>query len=298
MEDFISQNLGITPYYQWKIIISIVIIVVLSFIRFLILRIVWKRTDDIRTRYLWKTGLAYSIPFIGVVLIIAVWMDAVGDLGAFLGLFAAGLAIAMKDPLTNIAGWLFIIMRKPFTVGDRIQIGEHSGDVIDMRLFQFTILEIGNWVEADQSTGRIIHIPNGKVFIDTQANYSAGFQYIWNEVPITITFESDWQQAKELLTKIINDEALHLSPKAEERIKEASKKFLIMYSHLTPIVYTSVKENGVVLTVRYLTDPKHRRSTEHVIWERVLKEFNACPSIHFAYPTQRFVDFPESIGKK
>src|SRR3989442_7605528 len=85
--------------------------------------------------------------------------------------------------LVNLAGWVFIIWRSPFALGDRIQIGQHAGDVIDVRLFQFTLNEIGNWVQADQSTGRIIHIPNGKVLTEVIANYSEGVQYIWHEIP-------------------------------------------------------------------------------------------------------------------
>ena len=105
----------------------------------------------------------------------SVWIEAIGQFGAFLGLLTAGLAIALKDPLTNIAGWIFILTRQPFKLGDRVQIGDQAGDVIDIRLFQFTLLEIGNWVNADQSTGRIIHVPNGTVFTQSQANYSTGF---------------------------------------------------------------------------------------------------------------------------
>jgi small-conductance mechanosensitive channel len=203
---------------------------------------------------------------------------------------SAGLAIALKDPLTNMAGWIFINTRKPFQVGDRVQIGEHRGDVIDIRLFQFTLLEVGNWVDADQSTGRIIHIPNAIVFSKPQANYSRGFQYIWNEIPVLITFESNWKTAKSILEDIAIEHAEHLSKAAEKRIKEATKKYLITYTHLTPIVYTSVKESGVLLTLRYLCDPRKRRESQHAIWESILDQFESNPEIEFAYPTTRFYD--------
>ena len=64
------------------------------------------------------------------------------------------LAIALQDPLTNLAGWLFILIRRPFRVGDRIQVGANTGDVVDIRPFRFLMLEVGNWVHADQGTGR------------------------------------------------------------------------------------------------------------------------------------------------
>jgi small-conductance mechanosensitive channel len=203
-------------------------------------------------------------------------------------LITAGLAIALRDPLVNLAGWVFIIWRKPFVVGDRIQIGNNSGDVIDVRIFQFTLMEIGNWVDAEQSTGRIMHIPNGKIFNEVQANYTTGFNYIWNEIPVLVTFESDWKKAKGILTSIINKDAEHLSGTAEEKIKEASRKFMIFYTKLTPIVYISVKDSGVMLTIRYFCDPRRRRESEEKIWEDILIEFSKCDNIDFAYPTQRF----------
>jgi small-conductance mechanosensitive channel len=228
------------------------------------------------------------IPLIGVIIVGAVWLPAFKQFGAFLGLFSAGLAIALKDPLTNFAGWIFLLFRKPFVVGDRVQIGEHAGDVVDIRIFQFTLLEIGNWVDADQSTGRIIHIPNGKVFIVPQANYTSGFDYIWNEIPVRITFESDNKKAKSILLEIINNYAEPLSADAESEILEASKTYLIYYKNLTPIVYTTVKDFGVMLTIRYLCNPRKRRSSEHEIWEEIITRFKQQPDIHFAYPTTRF----------
>ncbi len=287
--EFFQSSFGLSAETLLKLLASAIIIFGLWIIRLIILKLVWRQTVDVKKRYAWKTALSYTFPLIGFFLIVSVWFQAFGnEAGAFLGLLTAGLAIALKDPLTNIAGWLFILVRKPFSVGDRIQIGNHAGDIIDIRLFQFTILEIGNWVKADQSTGRIIHIPNGKVFIDSQANYSSGFQFIWHEIPVTLTFESNWEKAKGILLKIINREALHFSKEAEEQIREASKSYLIFYQHLTPTVYSCVKENGVMLTIRFLCDPRKRRGKEHNIWEQILKEFGKDKNIQFAYPTQRF----------
>ncbi|HEX9250738.1 MAG TPA: mechanosensitive ion channel domain-containing protein [Ignavibacteriaceae bacterium] len=217
-------------------------------------------------------------------------------MGTFLGLLSAGVAIALKDPLVNMVSWAFILIRQPFKVGDRIQIGEVAGDVIDIRLFQFSIMEIGNWVDAEQSTGRIIHIPNGIVFTVPQANYTAEFQYIWNEIPVLVTFESDWKKAKQILTDIINKQGVLFSEGAERQLIEASKKFLIFYSKLTPIVYTLVKDSGVMLTMRYMCNPRERRMTEEKIWEDVLNKFAECDDIDLAYPTQRF--YNNSTGGK
>lgn len=106
----------------------------------------------------------------GALVVARLWFVGLQSLSTFLGLLTAALAIALQDPIVNLAGWLFLIWRRPFRVGDRIQIGDIRGDVIDMRIFQFSLLEIGNWVNADQSTGRVIHVPNGKVFREPQAS--------------------------------------------------------------------------------------------------------------------------------
>ena len=232
--------------------------------------------------------ISFVIPFTVTILIGMVWVPALKQFGAFLGLIAAGLAIALKDPITNMAGWLFIMIRKPFVLGDRVQVGIHTGDIIDIRLFQFTMLEIGNWVEADQSTGRIIHLPNGKVFLEPQANYSSGFEYIWNEIKVLITFESNWLKAKNLLEEIIAKQTKDIDIKAQKEIAEASKNYMIYYKNLTPIVYTSVKDSGVLLTIRYLCNPRRRRGSENDIWENILMQLSKHDDINLAYPTTRF----------
>lgn len=210
----------------------------------------------------------------------------------------AGLVIALQAPVMNVAGWIFIVIRKPFDVGDRIEINGVAGDVIDIRFFQFTINEIGNWVAADQSTGRIIHIPNGEIFKASQANYDQGFSHVWDEISLRVTFDSDWKKAKELCEKIVNEHAEELSFSAKRKLLEASKKFMIFYSNLTPFVYTSVEDYGIKLTMRYLTLPKKRRVAQHEIWEDILETFQKYPDIHYAYPSQRiYFDSQTELGK-
>lgn len=271
-----------------KIIIVVGIIIIAWIIRTMIVKVLLKQVEDVRSRYLWQKTVTYILTFTVLIIIGNIFFKGVRGLTTFFGLLSAGIAIAMKDIFTNIAGWAFIIWVKPFGVTDRIQVGDYSGDVIDVSFFQTTLMEIGNWVDADQSTGRVIRIPNNLVFTHSLANYSKGFQFIWNEIPILITFESNWEKAKEMLFKIAKKHAEHLSEKAEKKVREASKDFMIFYSSLTPTVYTSVRNSGVLLTIRYLCEPRRRRGTEQAIWEDILKTFADCDDIDFAYPTQRF----------
>ncbi|MDA3854311.1 MAG: mechanosensitive ion channel [Bacteroidales bacterium] len=294
INEFIQGLTGISPAIQAKLFTTLIIIIVLSIVRVSISRMVWRHTHDVKIRYQWKRMLSFIVPLLGGIMIAAVWASAFKQFGAFLGLMTAGLAIALKDLLTNIAGWIFILFRKPFVVGDRVQVGDHTGDIIDIRLFQLTMLEIGNWVEADQSTGRIIHLPNGKVFMEPQANYSSGFEYIWNEIPVLVTFESDWKEAKRILNSVIQNYAVDIDVKAQKEIREASKSYMIYYKHLTPIVYTAVEASGINLTIRYLCNPRRRRGTANDIWEDILVQFDANKDIQLAYPTTRFYTSEDS----
>ena len=285
---WIEQTLLVPTNAQQHLLSSLLVILVIILLRYLILWVVYRQIKDVRKRYSWRKIITYILTFLSIFLIGRIWFQGFQSAATFLGIFAAGIAIALQDLLANIAGWLFILWRRPFDVGDRIEISGHAGDVIDKRLFMFTLMEIGKWVDADQSTGRVIHLPNGMVFKSPLANYSQGFSYIWNEIPVLVTFESNWEKATEILMKIANEHAEHLSAEAEKRLMKAAKKFMIFYNKLTPIVWTSVKDSGVLLTIRYLSDPRKRRGNEQAIWEDILRQFGKCADIDFAYPTTRF----------
>lgn len=288
----LSDLIALDPSTTNKILASLIVIIILAVLRFIAIRIVYRQTDDIKNRYTWRKGITYIAVILGLLVVGRLWFSGFHSVVTYLGLLSAGVAIALKDPIVNFVAWIFIIWRRPFTVGDRVEIGTYRGDVIDLRIFQFTLMEIGNWVDADQSTGRVIRIPNGKVFTEMLANYSKGFQFIWNEIPVLVTFESNWKKAKEILTEIANNRTEHLSERAAQRVKEASAQMMVFYKALTPIVYTSVKDSGVLLTVRYLSKPRQRRGTAQEIWEDILTRFVECDDIDFAYPTVRRYDNP------
>jgi small-conductance mechanosensitive channel len=288
--DWIQTTLGLSGATQQKLLTSIIAILFLWVLHQVVRRLVVPRVGDIYVRYRIGKTTGYLVFIVGILVVGRIWIEGFQSLATYLGLLSAGLAIALREPLVNLVGWVFIIWRRPLEVGDRIQIGAHAGDVIDLRVFQFTLMEIGNWVDADQSTGRVIHIPNGKVFTETLANYSKGFQYIWDEIAVLITFESDWEKAKEILLTIVAKHAQELGKSAAEKVKEAARKYMIFYTKLTPTVYTSVRDSGVLLTLRFLCLPRRRRGTEEAIWEDILREFSKQRDIDFAYPTRRYYD--------
>lgn len=295
MEEFIDsiqEFIASSPSLTVQAFETLGIIFILWAVRLFAIRILYRNVDDKKAVYKWKKYITYIAFFLGVLILAQIWFSAIGQLGTFLGLLSAGIAIALKDPVTDMAGWLFLVWRKPFEVGDRIQVGEAKGDVIDVRVFKFTILEIGNWVDADQSTGRVIHIPNHKVFSDDIANYTSDFEFVWHEMGILLTFESDWKKAKAILQEIADEVCKEFIEKAKEEIKKAEKSYLIQYRYLTPIVYTSIKDSGIMLSIRYLLNPRTRRGVSQLIWETILDRFDEHDDIDFAYPTIRYFDNP------
>ncbi len=286
----IQRVLGLPPEIQDKLLLSLLVFLVLWLLRRMLLRMVRRRTEDVRVHYQWQKISGYVSALLGILLLARIWLQGFGSLTTFFGLLSAGIAIALKDLFVNLAGWVFILWRSPFDVGDRIEIGDHAGDVIDVRIFEFSLLEIGKWVHADQSTGRVLHIPNGWVLTHSLANFTRGFEFIWNEIEVLVTFESHWQQAKEILLDVARRHSEHLSEEAEKQVRRTAQRYLIFYSKLTPIVYTSVENSGVLLTIRYLCEVRKRRGSAQAIWEDILTSFSQHDDIDFAYPTQRFYD--------
>jgi small-conductance mechanosensitive channel len=170
-----------------------------------------------------------------------------------------------------------------------VEIGSVKGDVIDVRMFQTALLEVGNWVGAEQSTGRVVHIPNSSVFKEKVFNYTKGFEFIWNEIKITVTFESNWQKAKAIVLSQANPEIDKLKTKVQASIERMAQQYMIHYEKFTPIVYINVVGHGVELTLRYLTEVQKRRITQDRISRAILEDFARESDIHFAYPTYRIV---------
>lgn len=270
---------------------ALLIFVVLRLMTSMIIR---RNVQDEKRSYNLRKTFTYVYSGLFLFSLGSIWLNGMESIGTFLGLTSAGLAIALHDTIANLAGFLFIEARKPFRVGERIEINGVQGDVIDIRLFQFSIVEVGNWVDADQSTGRIIHVPNSHVLKYPTANSHVGFEYIWNEIEVLITFESDWKRAKQIMLDIAHEQAESLSLDAQNQIRRAARKYLIVAGKLTPIVYTSVKDSGVMLTIRYLVNPRMRRGTEQKIWEEILTAFQSESQIDLAYPTIRYFT-PENV---
>ncbi|MEG0014449.1 MAG: mechanosensitive ion channel [Cellulosilyticaceae bacterium] len=271
MWELIQESLAIPEDMMSNILYSIIALILIMILRVYTKKLIAKMCDEATKHFRLRKvcnafyGLSY------ILLLIVIWQGSSAYMVTFLGVFTAGLTIAIKDVLVNIVSGIYILVAKPFKVGDRIEINAQAGDVIDLGVFEFTMLEVGNRILGEQSTGRILHIPNMMIFSMVVANYEKGFKYIWNESSITLSLDSDWELAKELFYHIINEHTLLYIEDAKNQIDTAGKEYLICYNNLTPIIYTEIKGNGIVLTIRYLCEPRKIRTTEHLIWEDILR---------------------------
>jgi small-conductance mechanosensitive channel len=293
IEYWIEQNLNLAAVIQENIVKSLVTLLVLWIISRLLLRLASRQQTDSRKLYQWKKTTNYVVTGLAIIFLANIWFDGFRSITTFLGIFSVGLVVVLRDPILNMMGWLFLIWKRPFTVGDRIKIGTYTGDVIDVAFFQFTINELGEWVDSEQATGRVVHIPNSQVFTQGLVNYNYGFPFLWNEVQVRVTFESNWQKAKAILQEVGNRHTEKLTGEVEQRVRIEAQQHLIFYRSFDPRVFTKVKENGIQLTVRYLCNLNGRRESENKIWEDVLTEFLSTPDIRFAYPTTRFYNAAE-----
>lgn len=258
------------------IVLKLIVSGILLIINILVIKgttsILFKTIRDSEVYYTTKKKFYYLYTTIFIILILILWSGSKGDITTYMGFISAGIAIALREIFTNIVAWIIILFHKPFEVGDRITINNLTGDVVDIKLFQFVVMEVTSPEFGEQSTGRIVHVPNNYIFTYASVNAHKGFEYIWNEIEVRLTLDSDWRKAKDILNQIINEHTLHLSEDAEVKVAEASKKYMLKYNNLTPIIYTKVREGYIYLTVRYLCEPRMRRVTEDAIWIDVLEQ--------------------------
>ena len=268
-----------------NLVLSAVFLVLIFLLRHVILRALVSRLPDAELAYRTRKLSFYIAAGLALLILGWIWTRQLANVGSFLGLLSAGIAIALSDVLKNMAGWVLILVRRPFKVGDRIEVGPNAGDVVDIGVFRFSLMEIRNWVDADQTTGRILHIPNGILFVEPLANYNEGFPYIWLEVPVTVTFESNWEKVKEMVGEAIGRHAVD-----PEAVISAAKRdqYFSLYRNLEPAVYVKAIDFGVTVTGRLLVPPRGRRLTTSRIWQQLLHEIDEAPDVALAYPTTRF----------
>lgn len=190
-----------------------------------------------------------------------------------LGLVSLLLGFALQTPISSFAGWLYIIIRNPYHVGDRIQVNDFTGDVVEIGYLDTTLWEFaGDYLTNDMPSGRLIRFPNSLVFSAAVYNYSwKNFPFIWNEIPFHIAYESDFAYVSATLKKTANE---ILGPETAERInhlKALIKETPVDELEIKEYPYVSFRTNSntwVEATISYLVPPKQATA----IRSRILTE--------------------------
>ena len=240
------------------------------------------RIEDSPTRFtlrrilLLVSGLLIAVITISVVFVN--WYPAVAALGV--GSIIVGLAV--QTPMKSFIAWIYILVRRPFQVGDRIQIGDATGDVIDVGYLDTTLWEFGgHYISGDHPSGRVIRFPNEKVLDEIVWNYSWPlFPYIWNEIKFQIAYQSDLQFVSETMQRVVAEE---IGKEMSERI-ETYRQLLAR----TPVDELQVREHPRVIfrvdevtwvdaIVRYLVSPREAGSIKSRLVPKLLAALNAQP---------------------
>ncbi|MCR9142602.1 MAG: mechanosensitive ion channel family protein [bacterium] len=267
-----------TPELLSLLLYSLVLVGLIFLTRFLILRLLVRRGSDSTHRKRWRINSLYIAAFLAALIIAPLWLTSLSGVLTILGIFGTGLVIVNKEVILNITGWFYIMIRRPFVMGNRVMMGNTIGDVLEVRLLDTTMIEVLPRDQGGQSTGRIVHIPNSLVFTHPVSNSSKEFSFNWNEIAVPLTPKSDWKKARGMLLKIAED-CLEEIKTDDQRIQTAEESHDIHYSYLTPSVYVEYKNGAIVLHLRHLTEPRNTRIITDLIWREILTRFARSKNI-------------------
>jgi small-conductance mechanosensitive channel len=273
-------------------------LLVVALLLYLLARVVRRQTEaieDVNRRHQVRTWARYASATVFVLFGIALFADALAGFGTVFALLAAGVAIALQDVLKSVVGWLHLSARTGVQVGARVEANGVVGDVIDVGVLKTTVMEVGNLVFGNQTTGRVVTIPNfsflsQNVFVETVGN-----PYVWQELKLVVTYESDWETAEGILRRAGEAHHADIAEELERGFATMQRRFAYRPGKLTPIVYTLLAVNGVDLTLRFLTHARRRRGSLDRITREVLSAIAATPRVELAYPTHRLYRLDEPV---
>lgn len=275
-----------------KLVLWVLFIVfVIGFLR----KLLKKRIGDVAIRYKAQKGIEIIGYFlIGLLILISFTVENVEDYTIIIGLFTAGITFTLQELILSIAGSFYIFSVRVYKPGDRIEINGIKGDVIDIDSIYTTIMEMGEWVSSDNYSGRIVKISNAFVFKGPIKNYSMDFPFVWDELNILITYDSDVEIAK----KIVLDTATELLSKYTEnslaKWKKMVRRYYIENATLEPTLAVGLTDNWIALNLRYIADYKLRRATKHRLFEHIEKSVSLTNGkVALASATLQLLKIPE-----
>ena len=269
------------PYIQ-KLDKSVIAIVLLLAIAKTVDVYVIGRLDSPVSRYNLRRVAKLALALVLVLVVVSILFQNLYTTVVSVGLISLILGLAVQTPVTSFLGWIYILARSPYRVGDRIKIGDATGDVIDVSYLDTTLWEFGgDFLSTDHPSGRVIKFPNSKILSSTVYNYTWPlFPYIWNEVKFNIAYESDLEFVAETMQRVAAEEV-------GERMMKQVRIFREILAQ-TPVDQLEVREHPAVLfrvnantwldvIVRYLVHPKEAGRVKSRLIKRLLAALNAEP---------------------
>lgn len=272
---YLSKLTHINKAYFLIVIELLVTYFIIKVIRFIIVKVYTKFVEDARKRYLYNQKVNLISNLIFSVIIFLILNPYMKNVITIISFVSAALTLALREMITNWFAGLYIKIKKPFKVEDRIEIDSKKGDVINISDLSFEMLEVGERVYGEQSTGIIVHLPNSIVFSKPIKNYNKAFKYIWNEILVEVPLDADIEKTKDVLYKIINKNEIvkRIPKKMSDQVDDVSLEYRIYYNKLKPIIYTKVVDSHVELYIRYLVHPKKNRNVENEVWLDILEAY-------------------------
>lgn len=258
-----------------RLVTTAVVVVVALIIGFGVRLLLRWRVDDPLARYHSRKISGYVIALLALIAIGFIWRPFAGQLGLVIGLLGAGTAFALQEVIGAVAGWVNIISGGIYGIGDRIEIAGVRGDVIDITLLRTKVMEIGSpagsdsWVRGRQYTGRIVAVSNKKTFTDPVFNYSATFEYIWEEMTVPIPHGADWMTAEKIMLE--EAEAVSRSDGAQQAMRTMLKRYPVPRIEVEPHVFVRMTDNWVELAARFVVPVRMARSIKDGFSRRVLE---------------------------
>ena len=210
---------------------------------------------------------------IGIFFMAVLFGDRLGRLSFALGFVGVGVALALQEVIAGLAGWIAIGVGKSFAVGDRIQIGDTKGEVIDISPLRTTLMETGHGVSGDLYSGRIARIPNGAVIKGPVFNYSQGFRFVWDEIKLRFTLDSDHVFAREMLLQIAKENVSDYVARTEKSWEHVTDDFRIANLRREPMVTLVVFDGGhLEFTVSYVVDYLKRTVMKDQLFTKIMDE--------------------------
>jgi small-conductance mechanosensitive channel len=227
------------------------------------------RVDE---RYRVRKFVVFS-GYVAILLFVSIlFEDRLGRLSFALGIAGAGVAVALQDVLASIAGAFSIGFSKLYTVGDRVQIGDTRGDVIDIGLLRTTLMEVGSWVGRDLFSGRIVRIPNNTVLKNSVFNYSQGFRFIWDQIKVVLSISSDADLARAMLLRVANEVIGEYIVEAQNSWNAVSDDYRTENPPIEPVVALAVNAASLEFTLNYVVDYTKRTTMQDRLFTKIVEE--------------------------